>query len=273
LPKPDGEWRCLVSPVDGEGNQSVWFIGTSPVQPTCRFLRVLLNDTSGMVEAIGDDRAQARHFPAKRRKGSLHIFALADAPLDAIVMEADFDYGRRLVRESLRLNESSPAPLPSAYRLFSDFLWGYDDAGMSAERHLPGLDPETAYELTPYTGSLLDHPAFAIWYSQDKSIYRQAVRLLCQHRNAFKRNSMAWFKQIVDDCFDSRAKVRYASQLEKMSEWLSLLGDDWAAEMALAASLTIQDTALENHPFLTRLVESSFRQAREDMQRGLGREW
>jgi hypothetical protein len=79
-------------------------------------------------------------------------------------------------------------------------------------------------------------------------------------------------KEIMDLCFDGRARARCARQLEKMTEWLLLLGDDWAAEMALAASMTVQDTSLECHPFLLRLVERGVSRAKEDVQRGLGPE-
>ena len=271
LPQPDADWRCLISPADGEGNQSIWFVHASPAEPNCCFLQVLLNDSRGVVEAIGDDRAQSRVFPANRRKGSLHVFALSDAPVDSIVMEADFDYGRALVRRAVPLNVATREPLPLAYRLCSDYLWGYDACGVPDQRNLPRVTPEAAAELLPFTGSLLDHAAFAAWYSADKPVYRQAMRSLCQRRNAARRNSAAWLKEIASGCFDRRATARCAAQLEKMSEWLMLLGDEWTAEMALAASMTLTECRPESHPFLARLVERGVTRAHEDIQRG--RRW
>jgi hypothetical protein len=267
LPQVDADWRCLISPVDGEGNQSVWFMHTVPGQTVCCFLNVVLNDSRGVVDAIGDDQAQARVFPVNRRKGALHVFALSDAPVDSIVMEADFDYGRQLVRRALPLNAETHEPLPLAYRLCSDYLWGYDVDGVSTERCLPHVTEEAAAELLPFTGTLLDHVAFAAWYSADKLVYRQAMRSLCQRRSPAKRNSVAWLQEIMNGCFDSRARARCASQLAKMSEWLLLLGDEWTAEMALAASMTLQEGEAANHPFLARLVERGVTRANEDLQR------
>jgi hypothetical protein len=268
LPQADADWRCLISPADGEGNQSVWFMHTAPAQPVCCFLHVLLNDSRGVIDAIGDDQAQARVFPGNRRKGALHVFALSDAPVDSIVMEADFDYGRQLVRRALPLNAATREPLPLAYRLCSDYLWGYDAAGIKAGRCLPQVTREAAAELLPFTGTLLDHVAFTTWYSADKPVYRQAMRSLCQRRSGARRNSAAWLQEIMAGCFDSRCRARCAAQLEKMSEWLMLLGDEWTAEMALAASMTLLDGEAANHPFLARLVERSVSRANEDLQRG-----
>ncbi len=267
LPQADADWRCLISPTDGEGNQSVWFMHTAPGQAICCFLHVLLNDSRGVVDAIGDDQAQARVFPGNRRKGSLHVFALSDAPVDSIVMEADFDYGRELVRRALPLNAATHEPLPVAYRLCSDYLWGYDVSGIGDRRCLPRLTKEAAAELLPYTGSLLDHVAFATWYSADKHVYRQAMRSLCRRRNAGRRNSAAWLQEVMAGCFDNRARARWVLQLEKMSEWLMLLGDEWTAEMAMAASMTLLDGEAASHPFLARLMERGVSRANEDLQR------
>ena len=269
LPKAKSDWRCLVSPIDGEGNQSVWFIQTSREQAFCNFLHVLVNDKIGMVDALADDRALYQHFPVVRKKGALHIWALSDSPMDAIMMETDFDYGRRLVREALAVHmTASDKPVPLAYRLFSDLLWGYDEADVELACKLPVVAPDKARELLPYTGELVRHPAFSVWLTQDTSVYHQAVRVLCRWRGGWDHPE-EWYRRVSAVCFDERCRTSYARQLRRMSEWLWLLGDGSASRLALAASMTMQDMDIGSHPFLVALLEAMVRRARGEVEEEL----
>ena len=266
LPQVDPNWRCLVSPIDGDGRQSVWFIHTVPSEPTCCFLHVLLND-HGLVESLGDDQAMARHFPPPRRRGSVHVFSLADEPCEAIVLETDFDYGRSLVRRALARRGGTRSPLPPAYRLFSDFLWTYDASNLDAGPKLPAVDDRAAEELVPYTGGLLDHVGFAAWFAHDRAVYRQAMWLLGDSATNKKRHSAAFLKELLACCFDARSRARCARGLLTMGEWLMWLGDEWAAELALAAARTVEADGWQCHPFLVRLVENGVARARADLRK------
>jgi len=118
----------------------------------------LLNDRQGIVQAIGDDRALTHYFPPRKRLGSLHIFTLSEPVIDALLLEADFDYGRRLVREALAAPAARARPLHPVYRLFSGMLWAYDDVRVPAKACLPELERESARDLLPCVGQLFDHP-------------------------------------------------------------------------------------------------------------------
>lgn len=243
LPQPEGEWRCLVSPPDGQGNQSLWFIQDSTRQPLCTFLQLLLNDRQGIVQAIGDDRALTHYFPPRKRLGSLHIFTLSEPVIDALLLEADFDYGRRLVREALAAPAACARPLHPVYRLFAGMLWAYDDARVNAGAYLPELECESARDLLSCVSQLFDHPAFTAW--------RDAVEFV----TGDFPGQLPDYREAQLGFLPGRCRTRYAAQLRKMSEWLMLLGDQWAAKVALAAAFAIEDTSIQELPFLGRLIE------------------
>ena len=269
LPRPNGEWRCLVSPPDGKGNQSIWFIEDSARQPLCTFLQLLLNDREGIVQAIGDDRALSHYFPPKKRPGSLHIFTLSEPAVDAVLLETDFDYGRRLVREALAVSGTCAPPLPPVYRLFADKLWAYDDAGTFDATFLPQMERESASDLLPYVGHLLEHPAFTVWREADGPVESSVPR-----RTPVYRRTVLGFRPenpggVVLLALPGRSRARYAAQLRKMSEWLMLFGDRWAARVALAAAFTIEDTSVQELPFLGHLMEGARRKSGRDLQKRL----
>jgi hypothetical protein len=171
--------------------------------------------------------------------------------IDALLLEADFDYGRRLVREALAAPAARARPLHPVYRLFSGMLWAYDDVRVCAKACLPELERESAHDLLPYVGQLFDHPAFTAWREADESIrgplpHDDEVQLEFLSQNLGE--AARWARP-------GRYRERYVAQLRGMSEWLMLLGDQWAAKVALAAAFAIEDTSIQELPFLGRLSE------------------
>ncbi|NIV37631.1 MAG: hypothetical protein GWN58_51895, partial [Anaerolineae bacterium] len=75
LPAPEPEWRALISPLNGLGQQSVWFIQGSRWSEYARFLNVLLSDRGGAVEAIGQARVPVQMLPPRQSPGHLHDVA------------------------------------------------------------------------------------------------------------------------------------------------------------------------------------------------------
>lgn len=228
------QWRCLASPPDGQGNQSIWFIQDAPIQSLCTFLHFLLNDEVGMAEVIGDDRAMTHYFPARKRLGALHTNPTDEPTQDTILLEADFDYGRRLVRAALSLPGAFDHPMPPVYRLFSDVLWGLDGARVNAVPYLPYVEQSTAHILMAQIGDLFEHPAFVAWHWPNHNSGPQVVfrRYGHPYRGRARPSAIPW----SDNC-----RTRYAEQLRKMSEWLMFFDDRWAAQVALAAALMVEN--------------------------------
>ncbi len=257
LPPPDQHWRALISPVDGQGNQSLWFIYHAPPQKTCRFLAVLLDDHLGLKSAFGDEEAPTERFPARKPVGVVHFFTMAETGL--MMLETDFEYGRRLVLEGLQRNWATGTPLPPEYCLLNDLLWRYDCPETLYRPQLPVLEGQpghTVEEMLPYTTALLDHPAFANWFLQSELVYRATVKMLTQpswEGDAFQGKE--GLEYLIKSYFDDTTVALYRSRLEAMSEWLTRAQDDQMARLALVAALALDEVPTENHPLLVRLIE------------------
>ena len=114
LPAPDPDWRALVSPVDGLGQQSVWFIQEAGGTAQARFLNVLLSDRAGAVEAAGHGQVPMLSLPPRRPAGHVHDIALPDGSGAMLMLEMAFDPGRRLVLEALAANRETQIPVAGA---------------------------------------------------------------------------------------------------------------------------------------------------------------
>lgn len=252
LPLPDREWRALVSPPDGEGNRSVWFINE---RPPCRFLRLLLNDAMGLQMAFGDEGCAAESLPPRSHLGFLHAFIVPESTPVLVMLEADFDYGRHLVLESTARNLESGIPIPMEYRLFNDFLWGQDYSSVAKSQKPPSMSRAEALSLLPKMSLLLEHPAFNGWLIQNEIAYYRAARLMTQGDPPLE------LKNFIQDYFDNEILSLYKTRLKAMSEWFIRAGDERMARLALAAAMTIDDKPPEYHPLLCLLAGQSLKLA------------
>jgi hypothetical protein len=257
LPAPDKYWRALISPLDGQGNQSLWFIHHVPPQETCRFLAVLIDDHLGIKSAFGDEEAPVERFPARKPIGVVHFLTMVEPGL--MMLETDFDYGRRLVLESLKRNWATGAPLPLEYCLLNDLLWMYDLPETLYLPQLPVLEghmTHTVKETLPYVAALLDHPAFANWFLQSELVYRATVKMLTDSSSEGGPFGVrAGLSYLIQSYFDDKTVALYRSRLEAMSEWLTRAQDDQMARLALVAALALDEVPAEHHPLLMHLLE------------------
>ncbi len=265
LPAPDEHWRALISPLDGQGNQSVWFIHHLPGQTTCHFLAVLLDDHLGLKSAFGDDEAPVERFPARKPLGAVHFLTMAEAGL--MMLEADFDYGRRLVLEGLKRSWATGTSLPPEYCLLNDLLWMYDHSETLLYRpQLPVLEGgHVVKEMLPYTTALLDHPAFANWFLQSELVYRATVKMLTEpswEGDPFEVK--AGLNYLIKSYFDDKAVALYRRRLEAMSEWMMRAQDDRMARLALVAALALDEVPTEKHPLLVGLIERELKSLVDD---------
>ena len=262
LPPAAGAWRTLISPPDGGGNQSVWFIDE---RPPGRFLNLLLNDVVGMRAALGGVEGGAtERLPPRTSPGTIHALFVPESNFVLTMLEADFDYGRRLVLESLIHNWESGIPVPAQYRLLNDLLWGQDYSGVAQSEKLPPLERMEALALLPLTGLLLDHPAFSGWPLQNELVYYHAARILARNEGRIEP------KGFIRNYFDREALTLYRARLKTISEWLLRAGEEHLARLALAAALTVGLRQPVDHPLFRRLAEQSLELALEQLGAATG---
>lgn len=267
LPQPDGTWRTLVSAVDGQGNQSVWFLGQADTEGICRLLAAVLNHETGITDALGDERVPAHKFPARQALGTVHEYGPGEGG-HLRLLEADFEYGRRLVSEAQTQNARAGTPTPLVYRLLNDFIWGYRFASDATGPLMPSCADNEALPRLSDSGGLLDHPDFATWFLQSPELYDLAAQLR-QRRHA--RHTELWRKavqRLVESHFDERILSAYHARLRAMAEWLTHAGDGAAASLALAAAAGLLKVAPTEHPLLVRMAEVGLQVAIRNLQLG-----
>jgi hypothetical protein len=250
LPTPEPDWRSLVSPVDGVGHRSIWFIQRIPMTRYSRFLNVLLSDRAGAVEAVGHAEVPPTLLPPRQATGYLHDITLPDGSGATLMLEASFDLGRRLVLEALENNRGTQIPVAGSLRLLSPWLWGYAGAGSLPPRVLPELSASDE-ALAAVSDRLLAHPAFAAWTARGEMTLAAA-------EEAARRPGWdleVWVKRLARELFTGSAVAEVLSQrLVATSEWLLLAGEEKWARLALATAQAFQSQPPHEQPFVKALI-------------------
>jgi len=255
LPLPDSSWRTLVSPIDGGGVQKVLFIQPCSDSKRYRFLSLTISDRFGIVDAEGGDGVASLQFPEPAPLGTVHTFVLFQYVLSLLLMEADFDYGRRLILRGLQTHFEKNIPTPLAYRLWNDFIWGYSAETVKTDFQLPRHRSKPDADYLARSSSLLDLPAFATWFVQSPLIEEYAERLFSRVTPHGVDISHAWLAELTEAHFDNPEILeRFAWRLQTMSEWLLLSGQEEAAHLALIAGSYLHRIPPSQHPLLLGMV-------------------
>jgi hypothetical protein len=258
LPPPDPGWRALSSPVNGLGQQHVWFILEHRQTAHAEFLNVLLSDRAGAVEAVGHTRIPAVMLPAARSVGYLHDIALPDGSGALLMLEVTFDQGRRLLVDALANNRETQIPVAGPLRLLGSWLWGCAGADSLPKRRLPELSEEDAALLSE-SDQLLEHPAFVTWTARSAATFQAAEEAL-RHPNW---DRAIWIGRLAEEMFGEPGVARILNRrLVAMSQWLMIAGDEERARLALVAAHAARDRSPQDQPFLRALV-------RRDLERVL----
>ena len=265
LPPVEPDWRALVSPLNGLGQQSVWFVQGNRGAEHTRFLNILLSDRAGAVEAMGHTRVPVHMLPPRQPSGQLHDIALPDGSGGMLMLEASFDVGRRLVLDALAHNRRTQIPVAGPLRLLSPWLWGYAGADSLPPRKLPHLSAEDE-SLLSASDQLLQHPAFITWTARSEATLQAAEEVL--RHPTWDRE--LWIKRLTSELFEEPAMVDVLSKrLEAMSEWFLLAGDEQRARLALVASRSMLDGPPQDQPFLQGVVRRDLDSTLDNLGRNL----
>lgn len=229
---PPPYWRALLSPMDGLGQQSVWFILEKPGKDQARFLNILLNDRYGAVEAAGHGQVPMQILPPPRPLGHLHDIALPDGSGAVLMAEIPFDVGRRMVRDALGKNWETQIPVAPSLRLLSRWLWEASGADALPPRRLPELPAGSDEGIAP-SDRLLDHPAFSSWTLRGTAAFELAQKSM--HRPTWSRDAMV--RRVAGELFsDAAVRQIFSKRMELASEWFLWAADEQRAQQALAVS-------------------------------------
>jgi hypothetical protein len=249
LPPPQPQWRALISPVDGVGRQSAWFILAGDRTPDCRFLNILLSDWAGAIEAAGYDQVPARMLPPQQPIGHVHDIVLPSGAGAMLMLEIPFDRGRWHVRNALARNRETQIPIAGSLRLLSPWLWEVSGP-VPMQRALP--EPLKHDEsLFAESNRLLSHPAFAPWTTEHTSTMQVAEQAL-RHPNWDRE---VWIRRLAGELFSEPSVIEaFHRRLVTMSEWLLLAGEEAQARMALLVAERLLESDPRQQPFILALV-------------------
>jgi hypothetical protein len=273
LPDPHGCWRTLVSPPDGHGFQVVWFFHTADELGRRKFLGLSLHEVAGIQQAYGHhDVVTAmgpEAVPDPLAPGQVHRVVLPNSSDGSLVgarllmLETDFEYGRRLVREAQARILAAGQPLPIEYRLMGPWLWQYRESKRD-DRVVPSAPdariaaPSASLEAS---AGLLYHTAFRGWFADGERMLKPAATLLGRLRGArggasgglgLLPDEMA---DLVRHYFEPSMVERLQRRLSGMGEWLERAGERRLATLTWTAAQALDDVPPERHPLARAMVE------------------
>jgi hypothetical protein len=268
LPTPHPAWRALVSPVDGLGRQSVWFIQPTADGHGARFLSVMLLEGIGLNSAFANPTARVDELPHPQPKGTVHQIGMVGAPQQLILLEAPFDYGRTLLLRAAIDNRAEGYVFPPEIRLYGRWLWQCSADGLPwpVERPDP---PAAGTDLLRETDRLLGHMAFEGWFAHSDVLY-QAAETLAEGTGG---DNWRLVQRLAHQQFADPAQVtRYQHRLDAMAEWLGLADDSMAAQLAQAASDALGTISPVEIPFTLALVRRGLEMAIHNLRLSTGME-
>jgi len=167
-----------------------------------------------------------------------------------LMLETDFDLGRRLVLDALADNRETQIPVAGPLRLLSPWLWGVAGADSLPSVALPErpAEPET---LVALSDQLVGHPAFSTWSARSEATLQAAEEAQRHPRWDLE----VWVRRLAGDLFgEPMVAGVFGQRLAAMSEWLQLAGDEKRAAMALAAAEAMGQKPPQEQPFLRAII-------------------
>jgi hypothetical protein len=268
-----GNWRALLSPVDGAGAQVVWFVGArsaegglGDVSPGGRvhgvLFSILCQDPGGIVASFGSLDVAIDELPPLQALGGTYVMRQAEDAAPIMLLEVPFDAGRQVVREALELNWAGGHAPPKEYRLLNPLIWdvaveemGGGEGEQPAVEEVPAdvaadaVAPAVA--LDACTAALLDHPAFATWFWQAPELYDAAQRLGRRHTLSARS---AQVKALAAAHFGPELIDLYRRRLAGMARWLALAFQPEAVALAREAARRFAEGAPAENLFVNRLI-------------------
>lgn len=268
-----GNWRALLSPVDGAGAQVVWFVGARNAEGGDGsvdagvhgvLFSILCKDTGGIVASFGSLDVPVEELPPVQALGGTYVMRQAEDAPPIILLEVPFEAGRQVVREALELNWASGHAPPMEYWLLNALIWevpveelsgGEGKQKLAAEEAPPGGEVPGASPLAAAsdacTAGLLDHPAFATWFWQAPELYDAARRLGRRHTLAARS---AQVRELAATHFGPELVNLYQRRLAGMARWLALAFQPEAVVLARQAARRLADGAPAENLFVNRLI-------------------
>ncbi|MEO5951753.1 MAG: HEAT repeat domain-containing protein [Chloroflexia bacterium] len=288
LRKPVAACRAWVSAIDGRGDRLLW-LAAPQVETVSGYtvLGLLINDVSGVLDAVGAGGVQEDALPPISSVGTL--LPTLDLTISGVVssdtalgeqtggyLTIPFTYALRLLRDAVASNWSTGTPLPIEYQLLNASVWEYG-GGLSASGDGEDSSPDDLAALEATSGAsesdLLFDNLFDSWYLEGPSV-RAVAKDVSELGGTLPhelsddnwRMLLPALIRLAHDEFGTELRTRYAARLRRMAEWLEYASRPTAAEMAYQCAHTMIKSPPEANLFVLRLVQKGILMALAELR-------
>jgi len=248
---PASDLWLLLSPVDAQGAQMMWFLAPPDDAGEYTILSVVTQDAAGIIGCTELSGVPAGELPGPQGLGHVHRIAHRSEGWPVMLLEAPLAAGRRAICEALEWHWAAGTPAPLSYRLLNPVIWsdGHASEPVKPDEQPPSDDDPGA------TAILLDHPAFLgwHWWPEDLPVAEgwggQSVGARARSRAAI---------EVALAQFGPEVGASYARRLYAMQRWLSLASDQPAAELTAVAARQMEAELPQASAFARRLARAGF---------------
>ncbi|MEO8286337.1 MAG: hypothetical protein ABI670_07845 [Chloroflexota bacterium] len=271
LQRPAPDCRAWLSALDGRGDRLLWLVAPGPNSERA-LLGLLLNDLSGVVDALGNTAADPAGLPRRVPVGTLHdvlTFAVGAHSFDTTLgetssayLEVPFNYALNLLRSAVALNWTTGTPLPVEYQLLNKIFWEYAGGIDESQTIFAPLDELAAQPSGESESDLLFDPIFDSWYLDGPAVEAVAREIATLDSGPPDEvNDESWrvllpaLIRLAHDEFGPILRSRYAARLWCMAEWLLIAGNTSGAALSAQSSRTLLKSPPEANLFVLRIVQ------------------
>lgn len=253
---------CLVSFIDGSGNQTIW-VGRVMKNRKVESVCFIVNEQWGLRDCFGGIPLDVSEF---------RMIVEEDSP-DGDLREVDINYIGKIINNALFINKINRIPVPAEFPLRRGVL---GDIGIFPENYTPqfdGFDLErirTDPFLRRETEKIFDRREFNGWIISDERIYDFAEFIL-KGRRAILKNYSTFYRDIYNELVEPRLKV-WGKRLLFTADLINRTDNERKmTEILLCAGLALTECDSETlitHPFINRLIYESLNSAIQNILKG-----
>jgi hypothetical protein len=243
--------RVLWSPVDAQGQSSIWIIRHHPATELSDLLLLLLHDDLGVVQAEVRPQMNPADLPMPAPVGYIHAIATPGSQYKLHMLEIELNQGRALVDAAASRSRENEISWPGELVVFGHWLWN-EIASPRSEPAWPQLPAPSSISRSIFYKDLLNHKAFTSWAWDIPDLQQLLPDDDVTH--ILEKDSPV--QQTISQRLVTSDATDLARRLERQMLWLTLANETKAAALTAAAREAVLNEQAD-HPFIQALASRS----------------
>jgi len=249
--KPAAISLIVLTPIDGNGDRSIWVCGFSKERDKMRFSGFTINTDIGLKECYGRSSLKEYYF----------FFAYEDLRKKTNPIEIPAGYALKLLKDALHRSLESGIHIPYRFAVWAQI---FDAADLTPEKYEINWDDRfediDVERLFTETGLLFYRSEFRDWYDHSPKAMEYYMRA-SNLKSGEKLDSL--IRRYALEVFEPRREsIRRSLELMADFFWMERLREREAALAFVAASkLGDRKLPIYKHPFIAMMIEHSFHMA------------